>query len=112
MAVGATNHALGHLPLQSFFGCAAADHDADIALLLTLDVIEFKDHDIAFAAVDAWMRIQVLPQKLPYSFSLTARANVSALIVRVFVFPIVILAVCPLAAAAIRDREKLSDLTR
>lgn len=60
MAVRAANVTLGNLSLKNFQRDSIAHHSADITLLRTANMVEFEDHGVSLAAVNAGMHKKVV----------------------------------------------------
>lgn len=65
MAIGAANLALGDFLLERLQRERTVHHRADVADLLSADVIEFKNDDIRFTTVHARMRLQIVHDEIP-----------------------------------------------
>src|SRR5258706_1792170 len=102
MAVGAPDVTLRDLTEQVAPG-RSVQHRADrVDLLGAVTMIELKDHGVALAAVNAWMRCQVVHDPSPVLSALFAARSPRARAVPVSILLIVELAVCRAARAATR----------
>jgi hypothetical protein len=107
MTVGATNNTFRNFALEMFLGCISPNEDANIPIFLAGDVIELQHNDIGLAAIDAWVRIEVVPDILALLPSLTLRTLISTGIVELTIAPVVCFTICPLAFSTIRAWPEL-----
>jgi hypothetical protein len=101
MTVGTTNNTFRKFALEMFLGCISPDEDANIPIFLAGDVIELQHHDIGLAAIDTWVRIEIVPDILALLPSLALRTLISTCIVQLTIAPVVCFAICPLAFSTV-----------
>lgn len=89
MAIGASNLTFEELRLNPGNRIRAADHVSDLPLFFAADVVEFKDHGIALAAIDAGMRCQIFTNEGLIARVIASLIHVSPLVMFAFILVIV-----------------------
>jgi hypothetical protein len=112
MTVNATYHTFCKFSFEQLLACVARYEDANIAILLASDVIEFQHDNIGFTAINTGMLIKVTPDVFAFLPSLALRALISTRIVQLAIAPVVCFAIRTLTLPTIRTRAEHFKILR